>query len=148
MSEVSIKWLELKRFVAIDKTNHTTVISGTGDDGKIGIKPVDLLLMSLGSCMGLSIVYVLQQKRQQLEDFEVHVSGKMKEDAPWTFTDFHMKYTFWGSELSEKAVVDAIRIGSEQLCGVTDLLSKGATVTDEYVIHKSKDKLPKPKRNN
>ncbi|RLI32276.1 peroxiredoxin, partial [Candidatus Bathyarchaeota archaeon] len=57
MSEVSIIWLELKRFVALDQTNHTTVISGTGEDGKIGIKPVDLLLMSLGSCMGLSIVY-------------------------------------------------------------------------------------------
>ena len=81
MSEVSIKWLELKRFVATDKTNHTTVISGTEEDGKIGIKPVDLLLMSLGSCMGLSIVYVLQQKRQKLEDFEVHVTGKMKEDV-------------------------------------------------------------------
>ena len=147
MSEVSIKWLELKRFVAVDKTNHTTVISGTEEDGKIGIKPVDLLLMSLGSCMGLSIVYVLQQKRQKLEDFEVHVSGKMKEDAPWTFTDFHMKYTFWGSELSEKAVVDAIRIGTEQLCGVTDLLSKGATIIDEYELLESKDKLPEPKRN-
>ncbi len=70
----------------------------------------------------------------------------MKPDALWTFTDFHMKYTFWGSELSEKAVVDAIRIGTDQLCGVTDLLSKGAPITDEYVIHKSKDKLPEPKR--
>ena len=146
MSEISIKWLELKKFVAIDPTNHTTVISGTGEDGKIGIKPVDLLLMSLGSCMGLSIVYVLQQKRQKLDDFEVHVSGKMKEEAPWTFTDFHMKYTFWGSELSEKAVIDSIRIGSEQLCGVTDLLRKGATITDEYEILESKDKLPEPKR--
>jgi len=146
MSEVSIIWLELKRFVALDQTNHTTVISGTGEDGKIGIKPVDLLLMSLGSCMGLSIVYVLQQKRQKLEDFEVNVIGKMKPDAPWAFTDFHMKYTFWGSELSEKAVVDAIRIGSEELCGVTDLLRKGATITDEYEILESKDKLPEPKR--
>jgi putative redox protein len=147
MSDVTVKWLELKRFVAIDPTNHTTVISGTEEDGKIGIKPVDLLLMSLGSCMAMSIVYVLQQKRQKLDDFEVFVSGKMKPDAPWTFTDFHMKYTFWGSELSEKAVVDAIRIGTEQLCGVTDLLSKCAAITDEYVIHKSKDKLPEPKRN-
>ena len=146
MSEVSVKWLELKRFVAVDSTNHTTVISGTGDDGKIGIKPVDLLLMSLGSCMALSIVYVLQQKRQKLEDFEVNVSGKMKEEAPWTFTDFHMKYTFWGSELSEKAVVDAIRIGTEQLCGVTDLLSKGAKITEEYEILENKERLPAPKR--
>ena len=63
------------------------------------------------------------------------------------FTDFHLKYTFWGSELSEKAVADAIRIASDQLCGVTDLLRKGANITDEYEMLDSKDKLPKPKRN-
>jgi uncharacterized OsmC-like protein len=51
-----VKWLELERFVAMDSTNHTTVISGTGDDDKIDIKPVDLLLISLGNCMALSIV--------------------------------------------------------------------------------------------
>jgi putative redox protein len=78
MSEVSIKWLELKRFVAIDKANHSIVLSGTEKDGKIGIKPVDLLSMSLGSCMALSIIYYFQKNNQQLDNFEVNVKQKCR----------------------------------------------------------------------
>jgi putative redox protein len=141
MAKVSIKWLEQKRFVGIDANNHTVVIGGSGDQ-KIGIRPVDLLLFALGSCMGYDVVHVLERKRQKLEDFEVTVTGDMLPDAPWTFTDFHLKFRVWGSELSEKAVQDAIRIASDQLCGVFDLLRKGASITKEYEILGSKDRLP------
>ena len=141
MSEVSIKWLELKRFVAIDKANHSIVLSGTELDGKIGIKPVDLLSMSLGSCMALSIIYYFQKNNQPLDDFEVDVKTKMKKDAPWSATDFHLTYSFWGRDLSEDFIVEAIRVSEEELCGVTDVLKNATNITSEYHMYESKAKL-------
>ena len=140
MAEVTLKWLEEKRFVGIDAYEHSIVIGGSGKP-KIGIRPVDLVLLALGSCLGYDVVHVLERKRQKLEDFEVIVTGKMKTEAPWTFTDFHVKFRLWGCELSEKAVQDAIRIASDQLCGVSDLLRKGATITKVYEILESKPRL-------
>ena len=46
------------------------------------------------------------------------------------------------ARLSEKAVQDAIRIASDQLCGVSDLLRKGANITKEYEILESRPRLP------
>ena len=141
MSEVSIKWLELKRFVAIDKANHSIVLSGTETDGKIGIKPVDLLSMSLGSCMALSIIYYFEKNKQHLDDFEVHIKTRMKKEAPWSATDFHLMYTFWGRDLSEDFVVESIRVSEEELCGVTEVLKHATNITYEYKILDFKDKL-------
>jgi putative redox protein len=141
MSEVSIKWLELKRFVAIDRTNHSIVLSGTEKDGKIGIKPVDLLSMSLGSCMALSIIYYFQKNNQKLDDFEVKVKTKMRKDAPWSATDFHLTYSFWDKDLSDDFVSESIRVSEEELCGVTDVLKHATKITSEYHIYDYKDKL-------
>ena len=146
MARASIKWLEEKRFVGIDTNDRSVVIGGTGKQ-KIGIRPVDLLLLSLGSCMGYDILQVLERKRQKLEDFEVIVDGDMLPEAPWTFTGFHLLFRFWSSDLSEKAVQDSIRIASDDLCQVSDLIRKGVPITHEYEILPPKERLPTPKRN-
>ena len=49
VAQATIKWLEEKRFVGIDSTDHGIVVAGTKEDGKIGVKPSDLLLLALGS---------------------------------------------------------------------------------------------------
>jgi putative redox protein len=140
MSEVSIKWLELKRFVAIDNANHSIVLSATEKDGKIGIKPIDLLSMSLGSCMALSIIYYFQKNNHPLDDFEVNIKTKMKKNAPWSATDFHLTYTFWGKDLSEDLIMESIQVSEEELCGVTEVLKQATNITYDYKIFDTKDK--------
>ena len=140
MAEITLKWLEEKRFVGVDAYEHSIVIGGAGKP-KIGVRPVDLLLLALGSCLGYDVVHVLELKGQELDDFEIVVTGTMKSEAPWTFTDFIVKFRLWGSEISEKAVQDAIKIASEGLCGVSDLLRKGASITKEYEILESKPRM-------
>jgi putative redox protein len=134
MSEATIKWLDGKRFVGVDSTDHGIVIASAGKDGGIGTKPSDLLLLSLGSCTAYDVVNILQKKRQPLTGLEVRVTAEQQDDPPWTFRRFHVHYIVRGRGLSEKAVADAIRLSDEKYCSVSATLKGGATVTYDYEI--------------
>jgi uncharacterized OsmC-like protein len=65
----------------------------------------------------------------------------MQIDAPWSATDFHLTYSFWGKNLSKKFIEESIKVSEDELCGVTDVLKHATNITQEYHIYESKDKL-------
>lgn len=134
MAEATIKWLEERRFVGIDSTEHGIVIATPQVGGRIGVKPSDLLLMSLGSCISHDVVGILQKKRQHMTGLEVRVSGEQEADPPWTFTRFHVHFVVSGRDLNEKAVCDAIELADRKYCSISATLKQGAAVTHSYEI--------------
>jgi putative redox protein len=134
MAEATIKWLEEKRFVGVDSTGHGIVISSPGEDGGIGVKPSDLLLLALGSCTAYDVVAILQKKRQKLTGLTVRVTAEQQTEEPWTFKRFHVHYIVRGHGLSEKAVADAINLSDEKYCSVSATLKLGVPVTHDYEI--------------
>lgn len=134
MSQVSVEWLNKERFVGIDSTNHSVVISTADAGGGVGVKPTDLLLLALGSCSAVDVVEILHKKRQELTGLEIRVSGEQDSDPPWTFRHFHVHYSVRGRNLSEKAVADTIRLSEEKYCGVAATVRATAPVTHDYEI--------------
>lgn len=134
MAEATIKWLEEKRFVGVDSTDHAIVISTPKEGGRIGAKPSDLLLLALGSCTAHDVVGILQKKRQKLTGLEVRVTAEQQPDPPWTFTEFHVHFVVRGRDLSEKAVEDAIRLSHEKYCSIAATLRQAGPVTHDYEI--------------
>jgi len=138
MSEVTVRWLEAQRFVGVDSTQHDIVIGGSDEDGRIGVKPSDLLLLALGSCTAYDVVGILDKKRQKLTGLEVRISGPQLPDAPWTFTACHLHFIVKGHSLSGKAVEDAIHLADEKYCSVAATLRLGIPVTTDYELVQDK----------
>lgn|SRR5574341_364313 len=134
MAHATVKWLEGKRFVGVDSTQHGIVIAGTGEDGQIGTKPSDLLLLALGSCTAYDVVNILQKKREPLIGLEIEVTAEQQPDPPWTFHSFHIHYVVRGAGLSEKAVADAIELSDAKYCSVSATLKLGVPVTHDFEI--------------
>ena len=131
MSSVQIKWLEGKQFIGVDSTAHSVVISSPADG--IGMKPSDLLLLSLAGCTAYDVVGILEKKRQKLLGLTVEGSGEQEADPPWTFRRIHTIYRLRG-ELTEKAVKQAIELSESKYCSVAATLRAAAELTWEYVI--------------
>ena len=127
-----VKWVESRQFIGIDSTNHSVVMSSP-DDG-IGMKPSDLLLVSLGGCTAYDVVSILEKKRQKLTGLEVAVTGEQDEESPWPFREIHLHYTLRGKGLREKAVQDAIELSEEKYCSVAATLRGVAEIDYEYTI--------------
>jgi putative redox protein len=99
-----------------------------------GARPMELILMGLGSCSAIDVVLILKKSRQVVEDLKIVVEGQREADAnPSPFLKIHIKYVFKGKLKPEK-VENAIRLSMEKYCSVTTMLEKTAEITWGYEI--------------
>jgi len=129
-----VKWVESRQFIGIDSSKHSVVMSSQDEDNGVGMRPSDLLLVSLGGCTAYDVVNILEKKRQKLTGLEVAVSGEQDEDPPWTFRRIHMQFTLRGKGLRGKAVQDAIALSEEKYCSVAATVRGVAEITYDYAI--------------
>jgi putative redox protein len=134
MAQVSVKWLEKLQFVGTDSTKHSVVMSAQDEENGVGMKPSELMLISLGGCTSYDIVNILTKKRKKLTGLEVSVTAEQLPDPPWTFTKIHLTYRLRGRDLTEKSVKDAIQLSKDKYCSVGATLSACTEITYDYVI--------------
>lgn len=131
MASISVKWVEGRQFVGVDSTSHSVVLSSPADG--TGMKPSDLLLISLAGCTAYDVVEILSKKRQDLKGLAVEVSGEQEADPPWTFRRIHTIYRLRG-DLDDKAVRQAIELSESKYCSVAATLRAAAELTWAYEI--------------
>jgi putative redox protein len=132
MSIPTVKWIEGKQFIGIDSTNHSVVLA-TPDEG-IGLKPSDLLLVSVAACASVDVVEILAKKRLNLTKMEVSSSGEQDSDPPWTFRKIHLHFKLTGRGLNEQAVAQAIDLSVNKYCSVAATVRATAPITTDYEI--------------
>ena len=132
MGSATVQWIGGKRFVGIDSTNHSVVLS-TADEG-VGMKPSELLLVALASCTSVDVVEIMTKKRQPLASLNVQITGEQESDPPWTYRKIHVKYIVSGKNISEKDLIQAIALSDEKYCSVAATVKGKAEVTSSYEI--------------
>jgi putative redox protein len=132
MANASVRWIKGKRFIGIDSTNHSVVLS-TPDEG-IGMKPSDLLLVALASCTAVDVVDILTKKHIQLTGLEIFVTGDQDNDPPWTFRKVHLLYRLAGKGLTAKSVEQAIQLSEEKYCSVAATVRGMAEISTSYEL--------------
>jgi putative redox protein len=133
MAEAQVTWIQDFQFVGSDSTNHSVILSTPGEDS-IGMKPSELLLVSLAGCTSVDVVNILHKKRVKLGGLRVKVSGEQAPLPPWTFEKFHIHYEVTGKDISEKDVERAITLSEEKYCSVSATLRAAAKITQDYEI--------------
>jgi len=134
MANAIVHWIEGRRFVGIDSTNHSVVLS-TPEEG-IGMKPSELLLVALSACTAVDVVDILKKKRLELTRLEIQASGEQEIEPPWTFRKIHLKYLLSGKGLTAKDVEQTIRLSQDKYCSVAATLRASAEISWEYTIQK------------
>jgi len=132
MASANVRWVEGKRFIGTDSTNHSVVLS-TPDEG-IGMKPSDLLLVALCGCTAVDVVDFLKKKRIELTKLEIQASAEQEGDPPWTFRKIHLKYILAGKNLTTKDAEQVIQLSEEKYCSVAATIRGKAQITWEYII--------------
>ncbi len=104
-----------------------------GGEGK-GVRPMQLLLMSLASCSSIDVVLLLKKMRQPLDDIRVEVEGTREPNAtPAIFKKIHMHFNLWG-KIDPASAEKAIRLSADKYCSVGAMLSKAAEITWTFEI--------------
>lgn len=94
-----------------------------GGEGK-GVRPMELVLMALGSCSVFDLTTILQKQRQEISDIQVEVSGERREEIPNIFTKIHISFFLKGN-IDEIKAQKAAELAVKKYCSVHDMLAAG-----------------------
>lgn len=95
-----------------------------GGEGK-GIRPMELVLIALGSCSVFDLSEILKKQRQDIIDIKVEVTGKRREEIPQIFTDIHIDFILTANDLDLPKAERAAELAVKKYCSVHDMLAAG-----------------------
>ncbi len=135
--EVRVNWVEDVMFVAESETGHSIVLDGAPESGgrNMGMRPMELMALSVGSCSSYDVVTILRKARQQITSCEARVTAQRADAIPAVFKSIHLRFRIVGKNLSEKQVERAIELSAEKYCSASiTLKNAGVEVTHDFEI--------------
>lgn len=133
--------------IEIGSGHHITVDAAEHGGGhNEGSRPMELLLAGLAGCTGMDIISILRKQRQQVTDYEVHVTGTRAEEHPMVFVKITVEHIITGHRIQTEAVERAIRLSEERYCGVGAMLGKVAHITHTYRLIEAAEQPATPTR--
>jgi len=112
-------------------------IDGSPEIGgeRLGARPMELILMALGSCSVLDLINILKKQRQDVQDIDIEVSGNRTDSIPNVFTDIHIKFLIQGNQIDIEKAEKAAELAVKKYCSVHDMLAAGGVaITYEIEI--------------
>ncbi|MEO6037383.1 MAG: OsmC family protein [Saprospiraceae bacterium] len=123
-------------FEAINEDGRTVQVDAATAIGghNAGLRPMQLLLVAIGTCSLIDILLILKKQRQDVKDVKITVHGDREQNVvPAPFTSIDMQFTFFG-ELKPEKVEKALRLGVTKYCSVGVMLEKTAKITYSFDI--------------
>ncbi len=137
MLKASVKWVDGAALIGESSSGHAVVLDGPPDYGgrNIGMRPMEMLLISVGACSSVDVIGILQKARQDVIDCEVKLEAERADAVPAVFTKIHMHFVVTGHNVKESHVKRAVDLSAEKYCSASIMLGKaGVEITHSYEI--------------
>lgn len=139
MIEIGLKRVEGDYgFEATDANGHTVRMDTSPDGGgtNFGVRPMQMLLMGLAGCSGIDVVSILKKQRQQVDSFEMKLSGERQKDLiPSLWETVHIIFELTGTIDPDKAK-KACELSVQKYCSVAETLRQaGGTITWTLLVN-------------
>lgn len=134
--KVVVKQLDGLTFIGKGETNHWVTVDGPKElfGSEAGSRPMELLLIALGSCTASDVVSILKKKKVPITSIDIHVEGERREEIPKVFTKIHVEYVFYGSQLNTDDLMRSIDLSQNKYCPISAMLGKTCEITHSYRI--------------
>jgi putative redox protein len=135
MAEIILQLIDNQMMAASDSNGHSIVIglSPMTQGQWVGVKPSDLLLISVAACATYDVVKILNKRREIYQDLIVVCRGEQQEEPPYAFTNIHLSYQLTGS-VDPAQLERAIHLSVTKYCSVISSLRPDLSVTSDYEI--------------
>lgn len=134
--KISIKKTD-KNFAFVASNNEANIMLNAGsklEEGNIGFRPMETVLVAVGTCMAIDIMQVLLKQRQQVNDFEMTVEGDRKTggtSSPFTAVTMHLQIA---GKVDEDKLQRAIDLSKDKYCSVYHSLRADINLKVNYKI--------------
>lgn len=134
--DVRIKWVEGMMFLAESASGHAIVVDGPPEIGgrNMGIRPMEMLLLGMGSCTAVDVMQILQKSRQNVTDCVAKIAATRVDTIPKVFSKIHVHFVITGKNLKATIVARAIKLSAEKYCSASMMLEKAVKITHDFEI--------------
>ncbi|MGC3982552.1 MAG: OsmC family protein [Steroidobacteraceae bacterium] len=134
--KTTVRWVQDAMFLAETGTGHTVVMDGAPEAGgrNLGPRPMEMLLVGLGSCSAFDVVLILKRGRVAVTDCVVDIDAQRAETDPKVFTEIKMHFTVTGKQLDPAKVERAIKLSAEKYCSAVAMLGATAKITHDFEL--------------
>ena len=110
--KVRVKWIENVCFVGESESNHSVILDGPEELGgrKLGMRPMEMLLIGMGGCTSFDVVTILKKSRQAISDCYAEIEAERAETIPKVFTKIHIHFVLKGKDLDKDQIERAIKL--------------------------------------
>ncbi|KZN63030.1 hypothetical protein N473_01610 [Pseudoalteromonas luteoviolacea CPMOR-1] len=136
--QASVKWVGGDTFLGRSHSGHNVVFDAGADSA--APSPMEMVLMSAGSCASVDVVSILKKAKQSVESVEVKLSAERAESAPRVFTKINLHFVVTGDNVSEKHLARAVNLSAEKYCSVALMLEKAVEITHTHEVVQSEEK--------
>jgi len=109
-------------------------IAPLGDD--LGYTSLELLLLSLSSCLGSAMLTFLRRMHKTVTNFEISAKGLRREEHPTGFTSIYLEISLNSPDVSGEDVQKVIGLAEEKYCPVWSMIKGNTTVETTFKINK------------
>lgn len=133
---VNVKWEGAMRFTATTEEDDSLVMDTDAEGGGEGhgFRPVKLILVGLGGCTGMDIIWILKRQRQEVTGLKMNVTGTRRKKDPMYYEAVQIEYVVRGRNLRESTVKRAIELSEQKYCSVRGIFRPEVKVTTSYRI--------------
>ncbi|MDX9948760.1 MAG: OsmC family protein [Bacteroidales bacterium] len=109
-------------------------IAPLGDD--MGYTSLELLLLSLSSCLGSALLTFLRRMNKTISGLEIQAKGIRKEEHPTGFKSVQMEIFLESPDATEEDVKKVIGLAEDKYCPVLSMIKGNTTVATTFTIKK------------
>lgn len=89
-----------------------------------GYKPLQLFLISFGTCLSGTILPLLRRMNKNISDFELHVEGIRRDEHPTCFYKIIINFTIKSTDITESDLEKVLKLAEEKYCPVWNMMNK------------------------
>jgi len=126
-----------------DKLNFSGIVEGNspvsidyipplGDN--LGYTSLELLLLSLSSCLGSAMLLFLRRMQKAISEFGITATGLRKQEHPTGFSSILMTIHVKSPDVSEEDLKKVAALAEEKYCPVWSMMKGDVIINLEYTI--------------
>ena len=130
-----------------DKLNFSGIVDGNtpisidyipplGDN--LGYTSLELLLLSLASCIGSAVLIFLRRMRKTISDFNINANGLRKEEHPTGFKKIFVEINIESADVSDSDMEKVIKLSEETYCPVWSMMKGNVEIEIKNNIYREK----------
>lgn len=126
-----------------DKVNFKGIVEGNepvsidyypplGDN--LGYTSLELLLLSLSSCVGSALLIFLRRMNKTITNFEIHSKGIRKEEHPTGFKSIVLEVNLSSNDTTEDDLAKVLKLTEDTYCPVWSMMKGNVEVDVKFNI--------------